>query len=98
MVMKTLVGFISPQFIVSSSRVGLVFYDRKKELHELNQAVETCFHSQSELVFNELLHDGMDIREQFSPFIYFFIWAQTLILNQCFVIIIYKPSFFPFIQ
>ena len=84
MVMKTLVGFISPQFIVSSSRVGLVFYDRKKELHVLKQAVETCFHSQSELVLNELLHDGMDIREQFSPFIYFFIWAQNTYFESMF--------------
>ena len=84
MVMKTLVGFISPQFIVSSSRVGHVFYDRKKELHVLKQAVETCFHSQSELVLNELLHDGMDIREQFSPFIYFFIWAQNTYFESMF--------------
>ena len=63
---------------------GPVFYDRKKELHVLKQAVETCFHSQSELVFNELLHDGMDIREQFSPFIYFFIWAQNTYFESMF--------------
>lgn len=43
MVMKTLFGFISPQVIVFSSRVSLVFYDRKKELHVLKQAVERVF-------------------------------------------------------
>ena len=98
MMMKTQFGFISPQFIVFSSRVSLVFYDRKKELHVLKQAVERVFPLKVNWLSTNYFTTAWTLENNFLLSFTFLFEHKTLISNQCFVIIIYKPSFFPFIQ